>query len=259
MAETILQVSNIETYYDKVRALHGVSFEIKEGSITAILGNNGAGKTTTLNTVMGLLDDQPDKGTIHFSGERIDGKDTEKIVAKGIGYVPEGREVFDELTVKENLLVGAYLRKDRKGIQEDLDKMFSFFPVLKDRLQQQAGTLSGGEQQMLAISRALMNRPKLLLMDEPSLGLSPALVKMIFDIIPMIRDEGITVLLVEQNANMALKVADFGYIMENGRFVTSGTAKSLQEDEDVKEFYLGIKTEVSVKGQQRYKRKRRWG
>ena len=248
MAETILQVSNIETYYDKVRALHGVSFEIKEGSITAILGNNGAGKTTTLNTVMGLLDDQPDKGTIHFNGERIDGKDTEKIVAKGIGYVPEGREVFDELTVKENLLVGAYLRRDRKGIQEDLDKMFSFFPVLKDRLQQQAGTLSGGEQQMLAISRALMN-----------LGLSPALVKMIFDIIPMIRDEGITVLLVEQNANMALKVADFGYIMENGRFVTSGTAKSLQEDEDVKEFYLGIKTEVSVKGQQRYKRKRRWG
>jgi len=255
----LLEVKNIETYYDKVRALHGVSFEIKEGSITAILGNNGAGKTTALNTVMGLLDDQPDKGTILYNGNRIDGKDTEKIVGLGIGYVPEGREVFDELTVKENLLVGAYLRKDNKGIQDDLEKMFEYFPVLKDRMDQQAGTLSGGEQQMLAISRALMNRPKLLLMDEPSLGLSPALVKMVFDIIPTIRDMGITVVLVEQNANMALKVADFGYIMENGRFVTSGTAEELREDEDVKEFYLGIKMEESVKGEQRYKRKRRWG
>lgn len=256
---TILQVNNIETYYDKIRALHGISFEIEEGSITAILGNNGAGKTTTLNTIMGLIDDEPDKGTISFQNERIHRVDTEKIVAKGIGYVPEGREVFDELTVKENLMVGAYLRKSRKDINKDLDKMFEYFPVLKERLNQQAGKLSGGEQQMLAISRALMNRPKLLLMDEPSLGLSPALVKMVFDIIPTIRDEGITILLVEQNANMALKVADYGYIMENGRFVTSGTSKALQEDEDVKEFYLGIKMETSVKGEQRYKRKRRWG
>lgn len=255
----LLEVKNIETYYDKVRALHGVSFEIKEGSITAILGNNGAGKTTTLNTVMGLLDDQPDKGTVIFNGQRIDGKDTEKIVGMGIGYVPEGREVFDELTVKENLLVGAYLRSDRKGIQADMERMFECFPVLRERIDQQAGKLSGGEQQMLAISRALMNRPKLLLMDEPSLGLSPALVKMIFEIIPTIRDQGITVVLVEQNANMALKVADFGYIMENGRFVTSGTAEELANDEDVKEFYLGIKLETSVKGEQRYKRKRRWG
>ena len=255
----LLEVKNIETYYDKVRALHGISFEIQEGSITAILGNNGAGKTTALNTVIGLLDDQPDKGTILYEGNRIDGKDTEKIVGMGIGYVPEGREVFDELTVKENLMVGAYLRKDKKGVQEDLEKMFDYFPVLRDRIDQQAGTLSGGEQQMLAISRALMNRPKLLLMDEPSLGLSPALVKMIFDIIPTIRDQGVTVVLVEQNANMALKVADFGYIMENGRFVTSGPAAELREDEDVKEFYLGIKMEESVKGEQRYKRKRRWG
>lgn len=258
MAAPILQVNNIETFYEKVRALHGLSFEIATGSITAILGNNGAGKSTTLNTIMGLIDDQPDKGSIHFMGARIDRKKTENIVAKGIGYVPEGREVFDELSVKENLLVGAYLRKDRAGIKSDMDRVFEYFPILKDRLNQHAGKLSGGEQQMLAISRALMNRPKLLLMDEPSLGLSPALVKMIFDIIPAIRAEGITVLLVEQNAHMALKIADYGYVMENGRFVASGPSKDLQENEDVKEFYLGIKAETSVKGEQRYKRKRRW-
>ena len=257
--KNILAVNNVETYYDKVRALHGVSFEMEEGKITTILGNNGAGKTTMLNTVMGLLDDQPDKGTITFQGQDIHGLDTEKIVSKGIGYVPEGREVFDELTVKENLLVGAYLRKDRAGIKSDIDKMFDYFPVLKERENQQAGTLSGGEQQMLAVSRALMNKPKLICMDEPSLGLSPALVKMIFEIIPVIRDQGVSILLVEQNANMALKVADYGYIMENGRFVTSGTADELKNDEDVKEFYLGIKMEESVKGEQRYKRKRRWG
>ena len=254
----MLAVNNIETYYDKVRALHGVSFEIHEGSITAILGNNGAGKTTVLNTIMGLIDDEPDKGTIQFMSQRIHRKDTEHIVGLGIGYVPEGREVFDELTVRENLMVGAYLRKDRKKIADDIQKMYEYFPVLKDREKQQAGTLSGGEQQMLAIARALMNRPKLLMMDEPSLGLSPVLVKTIFDIIPVIRDQGVTIILVEQNAHMALKVADYGYIMENGKFVTSGTAKDLQEDDDVKEFYLGIKMETSEKGQQRYKRKRRW-
>ncbi len=259
MARKILEVNNIETYYDHVRALHGVSFDIEEGSITTILGNNGAGKTTTLNTIMGLLDDQPDKGGITFDGKHIGRKDTEYIVSLGIGYVPEGREVFDELTVKENLLVGAYLRKDRKNISADIQRMFGYFPVLEERISQQAGTLSGGEQQMLAIARALMNRPRLLIMDEPSLGLSPALVKLIFGIIPSIRDAGVTVLLVEQNANMALKTADFGYIMENGRFVHSGRSADLMEDEDVKEFYLGIKMEESVKGEQRYKRKRRWG
>lgn len=255
----LLQVNNIETYYDKVRALHGVSFEIEKGTITTILGNNGAGKTTILNTIMGLLDDQPDKGTILFEGKNIALKDTEKIVSLGIGYVPEGREIFDELTVKENLLVGAYLRRNNREIQKDVDRMFEYFPVLKERMGQLAGTLSGGEQQMLAISRALMNRPKLLLMDEPSLGLSPALVKMIFEIIPSIRDEGVTILLVEQNANMALKVADFGYIMENGKFVTSGSSENLRNDEDVKEFYLGIKMEEAIRGERRYKRRRRWG
>ncbi len=255
----ILSVSNIETWYDYVRALHGVSFEVQRGSITTILGNNGAGKSTTLNTILGLIEDQPDKGTIHFRGSAIHGKDTEKIVSMGIGYVPEGREIFDELTVRENLLVGAFTRTSKSEIAADLERMLTFFPLLRERLGQQAGTLSGGEQQMLAISRALMGRPELLILDEPSLGLSPALVKLIFDIIPTIRDEGVTILLVEQNANMALKVADFGYIMEHGRFVTSGAANTLREDEDVKEFYLGIKMEKSVKGEQRYKRKRRWG
>jgi branched-chain amino acid transport system ATP-binding protein len=257
--KSILQVKNIETYYDKVRALHGISFDIAQGSITAILGNNGAGKTTILNTVMGLIDDEPDKGKIFFEDREIQRWDTEKIVQLGVGYVPEGREIFEELTVRENLLVGAYLRKNASQVRDDMDRIFTYFPVLKDRLPQLGGTLSGGEQQMLAISRALMNRPRLLLMDEPSLGLSPALVTMIFNIIPAIRDEGITVLLIEQNARMALKVADFGYIMENGRFVTSGSSAELMDDEDVKEFYLGIKLEASVKGEQRYKRKRRWG
>jgi len=209
----LLSVNNIETYYDKIRALHGVSFEVQEGSITTILGLNGAGKSTILNTIMRLLDDdEPDKGTILFNGQAIHRKNTAYIVKQGIGYVPEGREIFDELTVKENLQVGAYLRSNRKEVEKDIDRIFTYFPVLKDRSKQLAGKLSGGEQQMLAISRALMNRPKLLLMDEPSLGLSPALVKMIFEIIPTIRAEGVTVLLVEQNANMALKVADFGYI-----------------------------------------------
>lgn len=255
---SLLKVNNIETYYDKVRAIHGVSFDIEEGKITTILGNNGAGKTTVLNTVMGLLDDQPDKGTIHFNGQPIHGMDTEKIVQKGIAYVPEGREVFDELTVHENLLVGGYTRKSSSIVKKDIQKMYEYFPVLQDRAKQLAGTLSGGEQQMLAVARALMNDPKLLLMDEPSLGLSPALVSMIFTIIPDIRDAGITVLLIEQNANKALQVADFGYVMENGRFVTSGTSQELQEDEDVKEFYLGVKVDPSIKGEQRYKRKRRW-
>ena len=258
MSNKLLEVKNIETYYGRIRALHGVSFEVEEGQVTAILGNNGAGKTTVLNSIMGLLDDQPEKGSIYFQGQRIHLRDTEKIVKMGIGYVPEGREIFEELTVKENLLIGAYLRKGSKAIRADIDHMYSLFPILGERQNQLGGTLSGGEQQMLAICRALMNKPKLLLLDEPSLGLSPLLVKEIFEIFPKIKEEGVTILIVEQNANMALGIADFGYVMENGRFVTSGTAEELKENEDVKEFYLGIKTEVSVKGYQRYKRKKRW-
>lgn len=254
----ILEVKNIETYYGKVKVLNGVSFTVEEGKVTAILGNNGAGKTTSMNSIMGLIDDQPEKGTIIFNGKEIQLRDTEKIVKQGIAYVPEGREVFEELTVRENLMAGAFLRRDRGGVRDDIRKMFAYFPVLEKRAVQLAGTLSGGEQQMLAIARALMSRPKLIIMDEPSLGLSPLLVKEIFSIIERINMEGITILLVEQNANMAFQVAHYVYIMENGKFVMKGTSEELQDDEDVREFYMGIKEIESLKGYQRYKRKRTW-
>lgn len=254
----LLQIKNIETFYGLVYALRGVSLNIEQGSITTILGNNGAGKTTILNSIAGLIDDQPEKGEIWFDGKKINGLKTVKIIGMGIGYAPEGRQIFNELTVKENLEMGAYSRSNRKEISDDMDKMFRYFPVLEERSKQLAGTLSGGEQQMLAISRALMSRPKMLMLDEPSLGLSPILVKEIFGIIKTINEDGVTILLVEQNANMALNIAHYGYILENGRFVTSGSSEKLRGDDDVKEFYLGLKSETSVKGYQRYKRKKRW-
>jgi branched-chain amino acid transport system ATP-binding protein len=255
---TLLDIKNIETFYGLIYALRGVSLSVEEGTITAIMGNNGAGKSTILKTVMGLLDDQPDKGTIEFLGKRIDRKDTEVIVRLGISYVPEGREVFEELSVRENLMMGAYIRGDRSEVKRDMEQVYAYFPVLKERQGQWAGTLSGGEQQMLAMGRALMNRPKLLFLDEPSLGLSPILVKEIFAIIRTFNQQGMTILLVEQNARMALSISHMGLILENGRFVMKGRSRELMEDRDVKEFYMGIRSEESAKGFQRWKRKKRW-
>jgi branched-chain amino acid transport system ATP-binding protein len=259
----MLKVNNIETWYDLIRALHGISFEVKQGDIVALLGSNGAGKSTTLKTIMRLLYDlkqeQPEKGTIEFMGERIDRKSTDEIVRMGISYVPEGREVFPELSVLENIMMGAYTRRDRNGIKEDIDNAFDHFPILKERKDQEAGHLSGGEQQMLAIARALMSRPKLLMLDEPSLGLSPVLTQEIFNIIRTINErQGVTILLVEQNVNMALKYAGFAFLLENGRIVRAEKPSVLREDEDVKEFYLGIAKESSVKGYKRYRRKVRF-
>ena len=254
----MLQVKNIETLYGLVMALRGVSLELAEHKITAILGSNGAGKSTLCKTVMGMLEDQPDKGTIWLDDVRIDKKDTEDIVNLGLAYVPEGREVFEELTVLENLQMGGYTRKASQS-REDLKRVYELFPRLKERQKQLAGHLSGGEQQMLAIGRALMMHPRIMLLDEPSLGLSPLLVKEIFSTIKRVNaEDGTTILLVEQNAAMALKSCDYGYVMENGRFVLAGTPEELMADEDVREFYLGIRSEVSVKGYQRYKRKKRW-
>jgi len=253
---SLLQARNIESYYGPIMAIKGVSLDVQEGDIVTILGANGAGKTTVLKTISGVM--EPEKGTIEFMGKKIEGMAPDKIVRLGITQVPEGREVFPDLTIRENLMMGSYLRKDRDGIQKDLETVYGYFPVLKSRTSQLAGNLSGGEQQMLVIARGLMARPQILLMDEPSLGLAPFLVKDIFEIIKRINQEQkTTMLLVEQNALMALSLAHIGYVLELGRIVMEDTCEELMENEDVKEFYLGIKEE-SVRGTKRWKRKKKW-
>ncbi len=256
----MLKLNNIETYYQEViEAIRGVSLEVKEKSIVCVLGANGAGKTTLLRTISRLLDDdQPEKGTIEFSGQSIERKTPREIVRLGISLVPEGREIFPELTVSEHLKLGAFLRQDGRGVREDWTRVINHFPILGKRSGQRAETLSGGEQQMLAIGRALMASPKLLLLDEPSLGLAPILVEGIFRIIKTIHAEGRAILLVEQNAHMALDAAQYGYVLENGRIVLSGSSRDLAENEDVKEFYLGMKVKASIKGYRRYKKKKKW-
>ncbi|HKZ90917.1 MAG TPA: ABC transporter ATP-binding protein, partial [Candidatus Limnocylindrales bacterium] len=233
MADTLLEASNIETFYGPIMAIRGVSFAVPRGAIVTILGANGAGKTTILRTVSGVMD--PQKGTVTFQGRPIHGLDPDKVMRRGLAHVPEGREVFPLLTVRENLRMGAFTRRDPAGIAEDLETVYDYFPVLRARAKQRAGSLSGGEQQMLAISRALMARPTMMLLDEPSLGLAPRLVKEIFEIIGRInRERGVTVLLVEQNANMALHIADYGYVLEVGRIVMADTCARLLEKEDIK-------------------------
>lgn len=252
----LLKLTNIESAYGPIKAIRGVSLEVKKGQIVTLLGSNGAGKTTLLKTISGILD--PVRGTVEFANEDITGVESSDLVKKGLSHVPEGREVFPLLTVYENLMMGAYTRSDRDGVERDLEQSYRYFPILKERETQPAGLLSGGQQQMLAIARALLSNPQMILMDEPSLGLSPKLTKEIFDIIRMInRDSGRSILLVEQNARIALQTADFGYIMENGRIVMQDTCARLMEKDDIQEFYLGIKQE-GVRTERRWKKKKTW-
>jgi branched-chain amino acid transport system ATP-binding protein len=235
----LLRVQDIETYYGTAQALKGVSLKVEKGELISILGANGAGKTTLLRTISGLI--EPKRGTIEFESQRIDRRGAEEIVRLGVSHCPEGRKLFPQMTVYKNLLLGGYVRKtDPQGIRETLEEVFSLFPVLKDRQEQLAGTLSGGEQQMLVISRGLMSRPKLLMLDEPSLGIAPLLVARIFEVIKNINQRGMTILLVEQNAAVALNIAHHGYVLETGEIVLSGGAQELLQEEKVREAYLGV-------------------
>jgi branched-chain amino acid transport system ATP-binding protein len=231
----MLKVNDLKVNYGGIEAVKGISFEVPEKSIVTLIGANGAGKSTTLRSIVSLV--KPASGSISFLGEDITGKDTNDIVARGITLVPEGRKIFPDLTVLENLKIGAYMRKD--SLEEDLNWVYDLFPRLKERHWQAGGTLSGGEQQMLAVARALMSRPKLIMMDEPSLGLAPLIVKEIFNIIKEINKQGVTILLIEQNANMALRTADVGYVMETGNITMTGSGKELLANENVRAAYLG--------------------
>jgi branched-chain amino acid transport system ATP-binding protein len=238
-AQPILRLANIESCYGPITAIRGISLDLMQGQIVAVLGANGAGKTSILKTISGVLD--PLKGTIEFEGKKIQSMEPDKVVRLGISHVPEGREMFPFLSVRDNLRMGAFIRNDQKEIAADIEKMFNYFPVLRERQDQVAGQLSGGQQQMLAISRALMSRPKVLLLDEPSLGLSPLLVKEIFTIIRRLNaEEGVSILLVEQNARMALDTAHYGYVLEVGRVVMHDTCANLVKSDQVREFYLGL-------------------
>lgn len=233
-----LELQNIEVYFDQAAALRGVSMKVAEGKITTLIGANGAGKSTTLRTISGL--EKPTSGAIHFEGKRIDKLPPDRILKMGIAHVPEGRRVFPDLSVNENLRLGAFTRKDTAGIARDLESVFEHFPRLRERKNQKANTLSGGEQQMVAIGRALMSRPRLLLLDEPSLGLAPLIVKEIASILLEINRQGVTIILVEQNAELALEVAQYGYVLERGDITLEGEANTLMKNEHVKRAYLGI-------------------
>jgi len=252
----MLRLLNVESAYGPIRAIRGVSLSVARGQIVMVLGSNGAGKSTILKTISGIV--EPRKGQVSFKGEDITARDPALIVRRGLSHVPEGREVFPLLSIHANLMMGAYTRHDRDGVARDLESVYRYFPILRERAGQDAGLLSGGQQQMLAISRALMAAPELILLDEPSLGLSPLLTREIFEIVVRInRERGTTILLVEQNANMALNVADFGYVLENGRIVMEDSCERLREKDDIKEFYLGMK-ETGVRGERRWKKKKTW-
>ena len=264
-SDDILIVNNIEVVYSHViLVLKGVSLKVKKGGITALLGGNGAGKSTTLKSISTLLSSERGevtKGSVNFNGEDIHGLDPAQLVKKGVIQVMEGRHCFEHLTVEENLLTGAYTRSNSKETKDDLERVYNYFPRLRERRSSQAGYTSGGEQQMIAIGRALMAHPTMILLDEPSMGLAPQLVKQIFEIVAEInKKEGVTILLAEQNTNVALQYAEYAYILENGRVVMEGSAESMRDNEDVKEFYLGISGEgrQSFKDVKQYRRRKRW-
>ena len=255
---TLLELTGVESgYHKRLPVLKGVSLEVSEGRCVTILGSNGAGKSTLLKTIMNVLDDEPRKGEVRVMGQTTTEASTEQVAKAGVAYVVEGRGMFPELTVNESLRLGAFHHGNRSDIEADLQKVYHLFPRLEERASQQCGTMSGGEQQMLAIARALMSKPKLMMLDEPSLGLAPLLVEEIFDVIRGINREGMGVLLVEQNAAQALRIADYGYVLEGGRIVLEGSAKELRENENVQELYLGVE---SAQPDKRIfvKRKRRW-
>ncbi len=259
MSTPLLELRTVESgYHKQLRVLKGVSLSVSAGTCVAVLGSNGAGKSTMLKTVMGLIDDEPRKGSVFVMGKNMTRAATERISQAGIAYVVEDRGMFPDLTVAESLKLGAFHSTDRAAVKSDLERMFGYFPRLAERLNQDSGTLSGGEQQMLAIARALMSRPKLLMLDEPSLGLAPMLVEEIFAVIREINHEGMGILLVEQNANQALAIADYGYVLEGGRFVLEGTADDLRSNENVQEFYLGVRASGDEPRLHVRRRRRRW-